>query len=57
MFMMEKNKLANCEWIFPPNPLMCACLLGRFSCILLFATLWAIAHQDPLSMGFSRQQY
>ena len=24
---------------------------------LLFATLWTIAHQDPLSMGFSRQAY
>ena len=23
----------------------------------LFATLWAIAHQAPLSMGFSRQAY
>ena len=24
---------------------------------LLFATLWTIAHQDPLSMEFSRQEY
>ena len=23
----------------------------------LFATLWTIAHQAPLSMGFSRQEY
>ena len=23
----------------------------------LFATLWSIAHQAPLSMGFSRQEY
>ena len=23
----------------------------------LFATLWAVAHQAPLSMGFSRQEY
>ena len=22
-----------------------------------FATLWTVAHQDPLSMGFSRQEY
>ena len=22
-----------------------------------FLTLWTIAHQDPLSMGFSRQEY
>ena len=28
-----------------------------FSCVQLFVTLWAIAHQAPLSMGFSRQEY
>ena len=27
------------------------------SCVLCFATPWAIAHQAPLSMGFSRQEY
>ena len=27
------------------------------SCIGLFATLWTIAHQAPLSVGFSRQEY
>ena len=27
------------------------------SCVQLFATLWSIAHQAPLSMGFSRQEY
>ena len=38
-------------------------LLSCFSCVLLFATLWTvwtqwtIAHQAPLSMGFSRQEY
>ena len=26
-------------------------------CVQLFATLWTIAHQAPLSMGFSRQEY
>ena len=25
--------------------------------VRLFATLWAIAHQAPPSMGFSRQEY
>ena len=28
-----------------------------FSSVLLFATLWTIAHQAPLSMGFSGQEY
>ena len=27
------------------------------TCILLFATLWTIAHQAPLFMEFSRQDY
>ena len=26
-------------------------------CVQLFATLWTIAYQAPLSMGFSRQEY
>ena len=31
-----------------------ACLLGR---VWLFATAWTIAHQAPLSIEFSRQEY
>ena len=27
------------------------------SCVRLFATPWTVAHQAPLSMGFSRQGY
>ena len=26
------------------------------SCVRLFATPWTVAHQAPLSMGFSRQE-
>ena len=33
------------------------CVLSCFSCVRLFLTLWTIAHQAPLSMGFSRQEY
>ena len=36
---------------------MCVCMLSYFSCVRLFATLWTVAHQAPLSMGFSRQEY
>ena len=25
--------------------------------VQLFATLWTVAHEAPLSMGFSRQEY
>ena len=28
-----------------------------FNCVRLFATLWTVVHQAPLSMGFSRQEY
>ena len=33
------------------------CVLSRFSCVQLFSTPWTVAHQAPLSMGFSRQPY
>ena len=33
------------------------CVLSRFSHVQLCATLWTVAHQAPLSMGFSRQEY
>ena len=33
------------------------CMLSCFSCVQLFATQWTVAHQAPLSMGFSRQKY
>ena len=36
---------------------MHACLLSSFSHIQIFATPWTAAHQAPLSMGFSRQEY
>ena len=32
-------------------------VLNRFSHVRLFATLWTVAHQAPLSMGFSRQEF
>ena len=35
----------------------CACMLSHFSHVPLFVTLWTIAHQVPLSMGFSRQEH
>ena len=33
---------------------VCSCML---SCVQLFATPWTVAHQAPLSMEFSRQEY
>ena len=52
----KKKKKAEKDFAF--------CLLGtmvsvlnHFSCVWLFATLWTIARQAPLSIGFSRQEY
>ena len=33
------------------------CVLSRFSGDQFFATLWTVALQAPLSMGFFRQEY
>ena len=33
------------------------CVLSCYSCIPLFVTLWTVAYQAPLSMGFSKQEY
>ena len=34
-----------------------ACVLSCLTCVQLFVTLWTEAHQAPLSMGSSRQEY
>ena len=36
---------------------LCMCLLRHFSRVQFFETLWTIAHQNPHSVGFSRQEY
>ena len=36
---------------------MHSCMLSCFSHVQLFVTLWTVAHQALLSMGFSRQEY
>ena len=35
---------------------MCLCAQS-LNCVRLFVTLWTVAHQAPLSMGFSKQEY
>ena len=37
--------------------LACACTLTHFSCVWLCVTLLTLAHQAPLSMEFSQQEY
>ena len=41
---------------FWPSSLPCRCA-KLLQCIWLIATLWTIAHQAPLPMGSSRQEY
>ena len=41
----------------PLCKLLCASLLSCFICVWLSATLWIIACQAPLSMGFFRHEY
>ena len=51
-------------WPIPePTPMpdiyvcVCVCVLSHFSRVRLFTTPWTVAHQAPLSMGCSRQEY
>ena len=62
-----------CDSSSPAFHMMCVCMcvcvcvciyvcmyarvLSCFSCVQLCATLWTVAHQASLSMGFSRQKY
>ena len=32
-------------------------MISHVSCVWFFATLWTVAHQAPLSLGFSRQEH
>ena len=43
---------AHMRWL-----LLLLLLRSRFSCVQLFKILWTVAHQAPLFMGFSRQEY
>ena len=50
------NAILGCihEHHFYSSPCVCTQLL---SLVRLLVTLWTVAHQAPLSMGFSRQEY
>ena len=40
-----------------PEALMHVSMLSHFSRVQLFVTPWTVAHQAPLSLGFSRQEH
>ena len=55
----EINKLSNLKWIFKNGSRISAtnvCVYGVMS-LQLFLTLWTVACQAPLSLGFSQQEY
>ena len=43
--------------LVPEKAHECVFMPSRFSRVRLFATPWTVAHQAPLSMRFSRQEY
>ena len=47
----QHNHIRQCQWRVRVSVFSC------LSYIWFFETLWTVAHQAPLSMGFSRQEY
>ena len=48
------------DWPTEPDACVCVCVCvcaQLFSCVWFFVTPWTVAHQAPLSMEFSRQEY
>ena len=39
------------------NNILSVCMLSHLSLVQLFVTMWTIAHQAPLSLGFPWQEY
>ena len=50
------TSLGKCK-LEPQHNAVRTCVLSHFSRVQLFATLWTIALQGPLSMGFSRPEH
>ena len=44
-------------WLLSTARYAVLCVLSRFGRVQLCATLWTVASQAPLFMGFSRQEY
>ena len=55
-FCYKPYRIPHNSWFCFPKPCLCLiCMHNR--CVWLFVTPWTVAHQAPLSMGFSRQEY
>ena len=55
--LFETFRISRMHLNLDSETLQIVCVLSCFSHVRLFATLWTVAHQAPLSMGFSRQEY
>ena len=55
-WLSHQESLKRINWIHTHNPVHPS-MLSHFSHVQLFETLWNVAHQAPLSMGFPRQEY
>ena len=55
---LKMTRQPTLKWL-RKNPYMCmsVCMFSPFIGVWLFANLWTVAHQAPLSMGFSREEY
>ena len=51
----KDNNIDNSGILYEPTGY--ACVLSHLSHVQLCVTLWTVAHQASLSMGFSRQEY
>ena len=54
-YMISQDSLGQSDGALALLVTLRTCLLSHFSHVWLFVTLWTIAHQIPLSKGFSRQ--
>ena len=56
-----KSAVSNCgtsaQSLISSLASVCVCVCYSLNHAQLFATPWTVAHQSPLSMGFSRQEY
>ena len=55
--MLKPSFIIRISVLFLIHKIECVCMLSRISHVLLIATLWTVAHQASLSVGFSRQEY
>ena len=54
---LPRSKHFLISWLQSPCAVILKAKVKSFSHVRLFATPWTVAHQAPLSMGFSRQEH